>query len=239
MDCLVCGRKLTKKQKKFCSCKCSGASRKGIYLTEAHKRKIGENHARPMLGKHFIEEHKRKMSEAQKGKTHTEEAKRKIGEANKGQIPWIKDKHHTKETKKRISEAQKGRHHTEETKRKMRLSAIKRIKSKNRKVYPNYNNQACEYFKEFDEVNETEGRYAICDSGEYLIEELGYWPDYINFDLKLIIEWDESRHYVNGKLKEKDIKRQEEIKELFPDFEFRRIIEEINKKSLTELKEVI
>ena len=46
----------------------------------------GENN--PNYGKHFTEEHKRKMSEAKKGKT-----------------TWIKGKHHTEETKQKISEA--------------------------------------------------------------------------------------------------------------------------------------
>jgi very-short-patch-repair endonuclease len=56
---------------------------------------------------------------------------------------------------------------------------------------------------------------------------LGYWLDYINFDLKVIIEWDEKRHYdASGNLKERDIRRQEEIQEYFPDFLFLRIREE-------------
>jgi hypothetical protein len=88
---------------------------------------------------------------------------------------------------------------------------------------PGYNKTACEYFKKFDEEHNTKGRYAMYGGGEYKIEELGYFVDYINFDLKLIIEWDEPRHYVNGQLRDKDIIRQEEIQKLYPYFEFRRI----------------
>lgn len=47
-----------------------------------------EKASNSMLGKHLTEEHKRKISEAKKGKNkgkhHTEETKRKIGEAIKG-----------------------------------------------------------------------------------------------------------------------------------------------------------
>ena len=66
----------------------------------------------------FSEEHKRKISEANRGRhniPHSEETKRKISEARKG-IP------RSEETKRKISEANRGRHnipHSEETKRKI------------------------------------------------------------------------------------------------------------------------
>ena len=44
-------------------------------------------------GRTFTEEHRRKISEAQKGKAgtpHTEATKKKISEANKGRVPWNK-----------------------------------------------------------------------------------------------------------------------------------------------------
>lgn len=79
-----------------------------IFLTHA------EHTSLHMLGKSMSEEHRRKISEAHKGKCHTEETKIKISETKK-------DKHynHTEETKRKISETKKGKHHTEETKRKM------------------------------------------------------------------------------------------------------------------------
>ena len=62
------------------------------------------------------------------------------------------------------------------------------------------------------------------NGGEYHIKELGYFPDYINFDLKVIMEWDEKRHFdENGNLKKEDLVRQKEITNHFPDFEFIRI----------------
>lgn len=58
------------------------------------------------------EEHKQKISKANKGKNHTEESKRKISEANKGHI-------HTEEAKYKMSKATKGRKLSEEHKQKL------------------------------------------------------------------------------------------------------------------------
>lgn len=120
-----------------------------------------------------------------------------------------------------------------ESVKKLRISALKRIEKNYGIATPSYNLSACEYFKSFDEQNNTKGRYAVYGDGEYLIEDLGYFPDYINFDLKLIIEWDEEHHFdENGNLNLKDVQRQQEIQKHFPDFEFRRIRE----KDLNTLK---
>jgi len=45
----------------------------------------------------------------------------------------------------------------------------------------------------------------------------------LDFENKIIIEYDERHHYNNDKLREKDIIRQIEIQELYPDFKFIRI----------------
>lgn len=64
--------------------------------------------------RHFSEEHKRKISEAHKGKPFSEEHKRKISEANKGENNSNYGKHHSEETRRKMSEAlkelQKGKH---------------------------------------------------------------------------------------------------------------------------------
>ncbi len=92
-------------------------------------------------------------------------------------------------------------------------------------AHPTYNFNACEFFKQFDKDFNVRGLYAT-NGGEYYIKELGYWPDYINFDLKLIIEWDEENHYnADGNLKAKDVQRQKEIQKYFSDFRFIRIRE--------------
>ena len=64
-----------------------------VYLTRSEHMKIH------MEGKHFSDEHKRKMSEAHKGRIFSEEAKRKMSEAKSGEnhpcygtkFKWIND----------------------------------------------------------------------------------------------------------------------------------------------------
>jgi hypothetical protein len=63
----------------------------------------------------FSNNHKEKISEAKKGKTHSEETKKKISEVRKG-------KTFLEETKKKISEAHKGKTLSEETKQRMSQS---------------------------------------------------------------------------------------------------------------------
>ncbi len=126
---------------------------------------------------------------------------------------------------KKISKGHKGktRKFTEKHKRNLRLARIRYKEKQIGQIVPNYNLKSQEYFKKFDEEHNTSGRYAL-NGGEFQIKDLGYFPDYINFDLKLIIEWDEKHHYdCDGNLKKKDVQRQREIEKLFPDFEFIRI----------------
>lgn len=79
---------------------------------------------------------------------------------------------------------------------------------------------------EFNRKNRTNGQHAR-NGGEYYIKELGYWLDYINHDLKLIIEYDEKKHFdVNGNLLEKDVIRQKEIEDYFNEYKFLRIKDE-------------
>lgn len=73
-----------------------------------------------MLGKHFSEETKIKMSESAKGRIITEETRQKISIANKGKRTG-KDNpfyghHHTEETRKMFSENSSKFRHSEETK---------------------------------------------------------------------------------------------------------------------------
>ncbi len=120
-----------------------------------------------------------------------------------------------------------------EYKKKMRITKINQIQkqcAEGGQAQPAFNLQACKFFKQFDEDFDTQGWHGT-NNGEYRIEVLGYFPDYINFDLKLIIEWDEESHYgANGNLKEKDVRRQKEIQEHFPDFRFIRIREKFQKE---------
>lgn len=97
--------------------------------------------------------------------------------------------------------------------------------------WPNYTPIACEVFKQFDELNNTHGIYATYGGREYRIPKTSYFVDYINFDLKIIIECDTPDHFDRfGNQLERHIKRQKEIQEKFSDFKFLRFkVEDIKK----------
>jgi len=120
---------------------------------------------------------------------------------------------------KKLSEAHKNP--SDEYRKSQRLLSLNRIKLNYGIVFPNYNPSACEIFKLFDEKHHTHGRYAVYGDGEYEILELGHFTDYINFELKIIIEVYDSTHFNrDGTLRKKDIIREREIKAHFPDHKF-------------------
>lgn len=157
------------------------------------------------------------------GKKLSEETKEKIRTFMRKNKPNLGRKL-SEETKEKIRQSSIKKYiNNPDLKKILRIKRIEQIKKNYGISKPNYNLQACNWFKFFDKVNDTNGRYAVYGGGEYYIKEIGYWPDYINFDKKLIIEWDEERHFIDNELKEKDVSRQKEIQNIFPDFEFIRI----------------
>lgn len=87
-----------------------------------------------------------------------------------------------------------------------------------------YNERATEWFRRFDLYYKTHGLFAVfSQKQEYRV--FRYSLDYINSDLKLIIEWDEEQHYRDDKLTEKDIERQRKVRRVFRNFAFLRIRE--------------
>ena len=73
---------------------------------EGKKRMTGSGENNPFYGKHHSDESKKKIAEAHKGMkmpTRSEEHRRHISESNKG-------KHRSDETKRKISDAKKGKH---------------------------------------------------------------------------------------------------------------------------------
>lgn len=89
---------------------------KGVPLSEEHKRSLSigqklrfQNSHGTMKGKKHSEESKNKIKEARAKQVITEEHKRKISESNKGRKGPMKGKTHLEETKKKISESNKGR----------------------------------------------------------------------------------------------------------------------------------
>jgi len=127
--------------------------------------KTGNKH--PFYGKSFSEEHKKRISEGNKGKRLSEEHKKKIFEANKG-------KHHSVESRQKMSDSHKGlydgeknpfygKHHSVESRQKMSRS-LKGLMSGEK--HPLYG-------KHFS----VESRKKMSDShrGKYIGEESPNW----------------------------------------------------------------
>jgi hypothetical protein len=132
-------------------------------------------------------------------------------------------KKHSLETREKMSEhaGMKGKKHSEESKAKMRKARIKKIRELGSIL--SYNKDACEFFELYDLENNSSGQYAE-KGGEYCIEELGFFLDYVNHETKMIIEYDEKHHYDRyGNLREKDVIRQNLIQEKFSEYKFLRV----------------
>lgn len=65
---------------------------------------------------------------------------------------------------------------------------------------------------------------------------MGYFLDAIDFENKIIIEYDEPRHFLRGELKSKDVIRQEKIQKIYEDFKFIRVREGKNNGKYTVRK---
>lgn len=148
-------------------------------------------------------------------------------------------KHHTPESKQkqRVSNAKYwqgrerptgkdtpmwGRRHSPETRAKQRRSAINKaaIRFINNKFVPSYNPKACLLFEQINVGMGWAGQHAE-NGGEFQV--LGYWVDYYEPNLNIVIEYDEKDHEKASR-KEKDAFRQKEITE-FLGCEFYRIKE--------------
>jgi len=119
----------------------------GKNLGKKHSQKQNIEHSKFLMGKILSEDHKKKISESNKGKKHSEETREKIGKANKGKKrsldvienhskkisgvnhPFF-NKSLSKEHRKKISESNKGKIISSETRQKMSESAKNRNKKK-------------------------------------------------------------------------------------------------------------
>jgi hypothetical protein len=187
--------------------------------TEETKKKISEK----MKNRKLSEKTKQKISKKNKGKIRTTEQRKNISISHFGISSGKKGKALEEKTKKKIRNTLKGRKDTKLTRKRKRLSRIKyieKIKLEGNQLYPVYNKKACVFFDRLNNITKTNGKHAL-NEGEYYIKELGYWLDYINHELKIIIEWNENHHYdINGKLKEKDVLRKKEIKNIFKSYKY-------------------
>lgn len=177
-------------------------SNSGKKRTEKTKEKhrnnfIGEKN--PMYGKtgELCPNYGRKLSK---------ETKEKISDYRTG-LP-LSDEH-----KKGISLGLIGRKHSEETKTKMRISRINNIIENNGGVKPSINRRSFELFSRLEMENNFNGLFGF-KNYEFHIKELGYFVDYYEPNLNIVIEYDEVAHYnIDNSLKEKDIIRMQQIKD--------------------------
>jgi hypothetical protein len=134
--------------------------------TEEWKRKIGEANK----GKTHSEETKRKLSEASKGnqnckgKKLSEEQKRKLSEINKGN-QYAKGKKLSEEQKRKLSEINKGKVLSEETKRKISES------NKGRKMSEEHKKKLCELRTGKQRTEEVKNKISQKLKGRQLSEE--------------------------------------------------------------------
>ena len=75
-------------------------------------------------GKKMSLEIRKNMGLSHLGKSLSKEHKKNISDANKGQVPWIKGKHHSEDTKLRISLKHKGKIFSKITRKKLSKSKI-------------------------------------------------------------------------------------------------------------------
>ena len=81
-----------------------GTNKENLNFPKAKQRR-----SEVQKGRHFSEEHRKKISEAKKGKSLSAEAKNKMSESRKGEKNHWFGKHHSEESRKRMSEAKKGK----------------------------------------------------------------------------------------------------------------------------------
>lgn len=146
----------------------------GRKLSEEIKKKIGDSNCGKIHGP-CSDEHKRKLSESEKGKIISEKTKLRISYNHVGMI---------------------GKHHTDEARRKMRLSRIEKIsrdKFNGHQVIPNWNTNACHEIDEYGKRYGYNFQHAM-NGGEHFINELGYFVDGYDKDKNVVIEYYEFCH---------------------------------------------
>jgi very-short-patch-repair endonuclease len=180
----------------FCSDKCCGSN---------HTKENRKNNKYIKKGQSF---------EKFYGEKKAKEIKRKILENKEYDYSHLRDR------RGKTYEEIYGEEESLDIKNKQRLKAIDRTNF----AFPVFNKKACQFFNYIDWKTNTCGQHALTIKGEKFLKKLGYWLDYINNELKIIIEWDEEGHYnKNGKLNYKDILRQREIQNYYPNYKFIRV----------------
>jgi len=143
--------------------------------------------------------------------THSKTTKEKIGKSNAGKKRTVEIRLQLSRFSKLGIIGMKGRNHSSETLRKMRIAAQKRLQTMH--AIPSYNPEACKIIEEYGKQHGYNFQHAE-NGGEFHIKELGYWVDGYDREKNVVIEYDEPHHFtVEGKLRNRDIRRQKEIVE--------------------------
>ena len=101
-----------------------------------------------------------------------------------------------------------------ELSRKMRVGMIKHIEENNGGCHPMVSKKACIFIDNFSYAYGYNFQHGL-NGGEYKINELGYFVDGYDKERNVVIEYDEIHHFnVDGTLKQKDIIRMNDIKEI-------------------------
>lgn len=191
---------------------------KGSKHTEESKRKnreahLGNTYAKGNRGRKYSVEERSSHRKAYdmmignqraKGYTHTEDTKYQMSKKRIGNKNGAGNVGRTA-TNKGVPDSAK-------TRNRKRLSAIRRIERNKGQVKPNYNPGACKAIDKYGKQHGYDFQHAE-NGGEFHIKPLGYWVDGYDAEQNVVIEYDEPRHFVGGKLRPTDVQRQKEITE--------------------------
>jgi len=104
-----------------------------------------------------------------------------------------------------------GKKMDDKTKQKCRVSTLKYLQSVTGQIMPRYNKNSIPIIEQFGKENGYKFMHAE-NGGEFHIKELGYFVDAYDKESNVVLEIDEKHHFdVDGKLKNKDVRRQNEI----------------------------
>lgn len=168
------------------------AANSGRVLSNEHKDKL----SKALIGRTLSDEHKLKISQSHIGKTKSHAHRHNIGKSGRGKSPWIK-----------------GKSHSDITKMKMRVKRLEWIENNIGQPSPVFNPLACKLIDEYGKLHGYNFKHAM-NGGEYNIKELGYFLDGYDVNQNVAIEYYEPHHFKNGKLRDRDVQREKEIKNL-------------------------
>lgn len=130
---------------------------------------------------------------------------------HKGNPGW----EHTEKMKKHLSKANSGENNywhgrklSEQHRQKIRETKAEKLKKN--EIKPQYNEEACKVFNTLNQKFGWNIQHAENEKEKYVC---GFWVDGYEPNLNLVIEYDERHHFREGKLKQKDRKRENKIKD--------------------------